>query len=107
MSFKKHIVHVIWFLVPDVAFNQSTKCCICPLAVVHQTWALLVEGPSSPVHDDVQYTCTVVIIGGLLHAYHMHRIGLFQGVSDDLAKHKASNLKYLESRYWTPTFKAY
>ena len=101
MSFKKHIIHVLCFWhqmwlstkAPNVAYVHLL------LAVVHQTWAPLAQcAAPSPVHDDVQYT--VVIIGGLLHAYHMYHIGIFQGASDDLAEHKAST--YLETRYWTP-----
>ncbi len=41
-------------------------------AAVHQLWALLARcAAPSPVHDYVHYT---VIIGGLLHAYHMYHM---------------------------------
>ncbi len=77
MSFKKHIIHtcILRFEAPNVAFHQSTKCCIIVSflsAVVYQIGALTMAqcAPPSLEHVDVQ----AVIIGGLLHNYHMYHI---------------------------------
>ncbi len=68
--------------------------------LVHQTLALLAQcAAPSPIHDNVQYT---VIIGGLLYAITCFIQEYSRFASDDWAEHKAS--KYLETRYWTPTF---
>ncbi len=83
------------FLVPDVAFKQSTNCCMCRLDVCSSasnlsSFWLNVQHLLQCVMIDVQYT---VIIGRLLLSH--YHTGIFQGASDDRADHKAS--LYLET----------
>ncbi len=95
------------FLAPDVAFNQSTtKCCIRLPDFGSSTSDLSPFGSMSSTFSSTWW-CTVYSCDSWRNTLCLSHVSyrISQGAWDDSAEHKAS--KYLQSWYWTPTFKAY
>ncbi len=93
----------------DVAFNQKAPPNVAYVDVGSSTSNLSPFGSMCSTFSSTWW-CTIIQLWLLedysIITYHMYHIGISQGASDDWAEHyKAS--KYLESWYWTLTFKAY